>query len=546
MNNQQPYQNSRPHSAPQMPSMMYASGQAPSMQGNVPPYAGQRPQPPMQPGGSFQQPGRQSGTNRGGRFPWLAAGLIALAIVGLIFLGSAGMRKLKEKQVAQEIAAHNDVYGPNIYINDVSIAGMTPDQALKTLSQTMYQRVHDWSLALTYNGWTYYNLNYPALGITFSEEQLYPYLNEAWALTHTGDVFERQKAIAERADTPYQVYTTKKEFDDTNLTTILDQIAQSINTEPRDAALLQFRPDEADPFLIQDEQEGRRLDTEEAKQQILERAAAGNGGSFELQPTITQPTVTRADIAKTVALRSEATTEISKESIENRNNNIRVAMSKINGLILKPGEQFSFNKVVGPRTLKDGFFEAEEMVSGDLVTGVGGGVCQVSTTIYQAALKSDLKIVKRGIHSVPVRYTEMGQDATVFLSRDREIDFVFKNTSEGLLYISAHVEQGATKNKLITRVRMYGQSLGENVTYRLNSVIDQVLTSFDVEYKSDQNHENVTYKDETKLMRKAQDGYQVSTYLRKYVDGVMVDEKLVSTDKYLPRPAVYWRGTMDR
>ena len=483
---------------------------------------------------------------KNGRFPRIAIVFIIAGIALLAYLGISGIQKLKENRVAQEIAPYEGVYGDNISINDVSISGMTPKQALDTLMQTMDRRVHEWSLELTYNGWKFYTLDYPALGISFSEQQLYPFLNEAWALTHTGDVFARQKAINERKNNPYQAYTTKKEFNEANLTNILNQIAQAINTEPVEAALVQFRPDESDPFLIRDEQIGRKLNIEETKKQILEMAAAGTGGSYELKPEITNPTVTRADIERTVALRAEATTAISKSSPESRNNNIRVALSRINGLTLDPGKTFSFNKVVGPRTLKDGFYEALEQVSGDLVTGVGGGVCQVSTTVYQAALLNDLKIVKRSIHGAPVGYTEKGQDATVFLSRDREIDFQFKNTSGGKLYFTAHVEQGATKKTLLTKVRIYGPSLGDNVTYRLNSVIDQVLTSFDISYEPDKEQKYVTYKDETKLLRKSIDGYQVSTYLRKYVDGVMVDERLISTDKYLPTPAKYWRGIQNR
>ncbi len=543
--NQQPFQPNH-HQAPgaaYRPPVSRAMQPAPDM-----PPAGTGPyaQPPGQGQNAYHQPKRPTEPRNPKRFPWLMAALILSGLAVLIFLAVFGIQKLKMNQVAQEIAPYETVYGENIYINDVSIAGMTPEQALQTLKQTMNQRVHDWSLELKYGGWTFYTLNYPALGITFNEAQLYPFLNEAWALTHTGDVFARQKAIKERVNNPYQAYTTKKEFDETSLTNILEQIAQHINAEPRDAALLQFRPDEKDPFFIQDEQVGRKLDVAETKKQILEKAAAGTGGSYELQPVITEPAVKRADIEKTVTLRAEASTAISKNSTENRNNNIRVSMAKINGLILEPGEKFSFNKIVGPRTLQAGFFEADEQVSGEMVLGVGGGVCQVSTTIYQAALLNDLEIVKRSIHSAPVLYTEKGQDATVFFTRDREIDFQFKNTSGGKIYFTAHVEPGSNKKTLVAKVRIYGPSLGDKVTYRLHSVIDQVLTTFDVTYVPDKNHEYVTYKDETKLAQKTIDGYQVSTYLRKYVDGVMVEERLVSTDKYNPKPAEYWRGTLDR
>lgn len=470
--------------------------------------------------------------------------LVALLAGGIYF----GVQKLRENQVKAEIAPYENVYGANIFINDISIAGMTPEQARQTISSAMQQRVNSWNLAIQFEGWTYYNMTYPVLGIDYSDEQLYPYLNEAWALTHpnNADVYQKKQAIEDRKNSPYEMYTTKKEFDQNNLDQILNQIAAAIYREPMDAVLLQFRPDDSNPFLIRDEQVGRALDVEATKATILEMAAAGTSGNYEVVPIYTTPKITRKDVEKTVALRAEAVTAISKDSPENRTNNIRVSLARINGTILEPGEKFSFNDVVGPRTFKDGFFEAFEMVKGDLVTGVGGGVCQSSTTLYQAALMSDLQIVDRDIHSSPVLYTEKGQDATVFLSRDREIDFVFKNTTPGRLYLTAQVTSGSSSKNLVTKIRIYGETLGDNVVYRLHSVIDEVLKSEEIIYVPDKEQEATIYKDETKLRRKAVDGYSVSTYLRKYMDGILVDEKLVSRDKYNAKPAEYWQGTTVR
>ncbi len=484
----------------------------------------------------------KSGNKR--RFPKL---LFALLIISLLAAGAYyGLQKIRENKVAAEIAPYENVYGAEIYINDVPIAGLTPSQALEAVSAKMYERTQAWQLDLTYNGWKFYTLSYNTLGISFSESTLYPYLNEAWALTHTGDVYMRKQAILNRKNNPYRVYTTKQEFNDSNLTDILVQIANSIYKEPMDAMLIQFRPDDANPFLIREEQVGMSLDVESAKQKILEMAASGVGGQFEIEPTTIQPKITKAQVEQKVALRAEASTAISKYSTDNRNNHIRISLAKINGTILEPGETFSFNKVVGPRTIKAGFFEADEMVKGDLVTGVGGGVCQSSSTLYQVALKAGMSITDRDIHSAPVLYTEKGLDATVFLSRDRNIDFKFKNTSSSRIYITAHVIKGSSKNSLICRIRIYGESLGDGVIYKLKSVTDQVLKTDEIIYVPDKEQECVVYKDETKLKRKAEDGYIVSTYLRKYQHGNLIEETLISRDEYKPKPTEYWQGTTYR
>ena len=113
------------------------------------------------------------------------------------------------------------------------------------------------------------------------------------------------------------MYTTKKEFNDANLNQILQQIASALYMEPKDAALLQFRPDESNPFLISDEQRGRSLDVDATKATILEMAAAGAGGNYELVLNYTDPKITRKDVESTVTLRAEAVTAISKSSPEN-------------------------------------------------------------------------------------------------------------------------------------------------------------------------------------------------------------------------------------
>ena len=118
-----------------------------------------------------------------------------------------------------------------------------------------------------------------------------------------------------------------------------------------------------------------------------------------------------------------------------------------NGSILKPGETFSFNDVVGRRTQERGFYPAIEYVYGEKETGFGGGVCQASTTLYQAAVRSGLTIVERKQHSERVNYTQPGKDATVYLSEYRggkKIDLKLRNDTDGPVYIWVPRSQGKT------------------------------------------------------------------------------------------------------
>ena len=116
-------------------------------------------------------------------------------------------------------------------------------------------------------------------------------------------------------------------------------------------------------------------------------------GAVNLVPQRIDPAVRKADLMQKYMLRSYASTPIDKHSTEDRNNNIRRAFEFINGYRLEPGKTFSFNNVVGERTPENGFYPAIEYVYGEHVEGYGGGVCQASTTLYQAAVCAGLQIL---------------------------------------------------------------------------------------------------------------------------------------------------------
>ncbi len=459
--------------------------------------------------------------------------------------GFFGVQALRDRQVATLIAPYEEVYAPNITINGISISGLKPQEALEKLRGDMLQKVNSWSMNLKYGSHVFATLNYGSLGITVDDNQLYGLLNEAWQLTHTGDIHMRKAAIEQLQTTPYQKQVTQSELSDTQLESMLVQIAPYINKEPLDAAIMHFQPDnDNQPFIYQQEQVGYRFDISAAKAQIMERAATGQSGDFELTGEPIPPSVTVAQLKGKTALRSSISTDISTSSDEKRNNNIRVSLSRMNGMILKPGDTFSFNKVVGPRTLKAGFFEAPEQVYGELVTGIGGGVCQSSTTLYQAALTAGLTIAKRSIHSEKVGYSDLGQDATVYLEGGREIDFAFKNTTPDNIYIAARVRPAKRNSKrLVTEIKLYGLSLGDGVSYRMVSeTVETIPPPIEIKYVVDKTGLIVTYKNEEKEKSKAQDGYVVVTYLETLQNGQVVERKQVSRDRYEPKQAVYYRG----
>jgi hypothetical protein len=151
--------------------------------------------------------------------------------------------------------------------------------------------------------------------------------------------------------------------------------------------------------------------------------------NVELVAHPTQAEITFADISQ---IDGELGTKTTTYATGDRGDNIHLAADHINGILLKPGEIFSYNKIVGPRESSKGFKDAPVIINGELKPGIGGGICQVSSTLYNAVLVSGLKIVQRSHHAFPVHYLPAGRDATVV---DGDIDFQFQNNTVTPIYV---------------------------------------------------------------------------------------------------------------
>jgi vancomycin resistance protein YoaR len=190
-------------------------------------------------------------------------------------------------------------------------------------------------------------------------------------------------------------------------------------------------------FDIQPEKGDVAIDEKALEQKTIE--AAENGGTQVTVPVIpASKRISENQLKQIDEVISTFTTKFPVRK-KDRNTNIRIASGKINGFVLLPGDTFSFNTVVGKRTIQDGFKTAPVFKNGKHDMGVGGGICQVSSTLYNAALFADLHIVQRHNHSMPVAYLPLGRDATVDYG---SLDMAFKNSLSIPIAISADYEPG--------------------------------------------------------------------------------------------------------
>ena len=199
----------------------------------------------------------------------------------------------------------------------------------------------------------------------------------------------------------------------------LEQIYQEIYVAPQDATFDQAT------YHITPHVTGVSFDIAQVRAQ-METAAAAGQPMAPVELTLTQPETTTKQLEAVLFRDVLGTCTTTVGGSANRASNVRLAASLCNGKVLLPGERFSYNAATGPRTEAKGFLPAPAYVGGDTVDSVGGGICQVSSTIYLAALRADLNIVQRQNHSYAVGYVPDGMDATVFYG---SVEFIFENNT---------------------------------------------------------------------------------------------------------------------
>lgn len=211
-----------------------------------------------------------------------------------------------------------------------------------------------------------------------------------------------------------------------------------------------------------------------------------------------------------------------------RSENIRIAASKINGYLIEPGGEFSFNKVVGKRDEQSGFKTAKVYQSGEVVDGVGGGICQVSSTLFNAVLYADLEIVKRTNHSMPVTYVSVGRDATV--SYDY-IDFAFKNNKSYPIRIDCFADNGSITCSV----------MGINEDNKTVEITTEIIKK--IPYGTKIKKTSALYEGKSNVLKAGQEGVRVNTYKTVSINGVKMNRQWVCESYYAPVDALVEVGT---
>ncbi|MBF8983942.1 VanW family protein [Lutibacter sp. B2] len=394
----------------------------------------------------------------------------------------------------------------NSFLDEMNISKMNILEVAETLNERK-DEILNRSITLRYNQNSVektFNYSSKELGLEIDQEKTISSINKE---IQSIDTNEEEKHI----EISYILYYEKF------LEAIkpLDEIKLSL---PKNASY-QYLDGE---LSILPSKKGYTLDKELLIEHLMS-ACIKNGLVLDIPIKEIAPKITETDLETQGATEkiAEFSTKFSSKNIA-RCTNIKVATAMIDGTILGPGEIFSYNAVVGKRTAAKGFKVAGVYANGSVSKGLGGGICQTSSTLYNAVLYADLEVIERRNHSLTVSYVPLSRDATISWGAQ---DFKFKNNTDHYIYIHGHTTENTVTFELLgtknnKRVELISQKISGQ-TPEIQTILDSNLTP-----------------GKQKIVTNGHTGYTSKLIKKIYEDEKLIDSYVVSTDHYKTTPTI--------
>ena len=380
------------------------------------------------------------------RIKGLVCFALAISLLGLwSFRAQASEENVKAKRIL-----------PGIFIENISLEGKTAEEARAEVESYVSESLGGRVISLIAIDGNKVDITPAEIGLRWSNPEI---VEEAADIGQTGNVVARYKAAK---DLQYQNKVFHMEFDADReqIRQILEQQCAVYNVEAKDATLSRVNGS----FVINEGQTGKIIDVEASTQLICDYFNSDwneeEGGSIELIISVDEPQGTAEELGKVKDVLGTFTTSY-RTSGSARSANVANGCALINGTTLYPGDEFSTCEAITPFTSENGYYMAASYLNGQVVDSLGGGICQVSTTLYNAVLLSELEVTERHNHSMIVTYVDPSADAAIAESSGK--DFRFVNNTQAPLYI----EGVTTDDKHIT-FTIYGvetRDSGHQVRY---------------------------------------------------------------------------------
>ena len=418
---------------------------------------------------------------------------------------------------------NQDVIFPGVFIDGVHVGGMTIEEArtAMTTQGSEHANVFSVNVSIGDKTWVVDTSNVP------STRDLGNVLQQAYAIGRTNTTsihISDRTPFKQRVDTINSLQqeginlTTTTTYDKEAVWAIVNDISAYVTREPIDAQILSFDY-KTRSFTFTQDQPGVTIDKNQLFTLICAELDKGSKGvTVSVPPVITQASITTESLSSGFMMIAAYTTDTTSDS--DRNTNIRLACEAINGTALMPGETFSFNKATGERTTAKGYRSAGAIAAGQSIEEVGGGICQVSSTLFNAVARANLEIVERSPHAWPSTYVDRGEDATVNWPN---LDFKFKNNTSSPIFIITYYKD----RKMSAEI--WGMTLGDGVTIDLVSeTVRTIPAPMEINYVL--NPALPFGTSETTV--KARTGYVVETYKVWYKNGQEFKRELLHKSTY--------------
>lgn len=393
---------------------------------------------------------------------------------------------------------------PKIVINDIDMTGRTKKEAIEILESKSI--VPDKQIIINANNKKYI-LNTKDLK---SHNNIKEIVDKAFS--YVRDLSPAKKAELIKSSKERKFSTTET-FNKDIIINLLNKIEKEVNQKEKNASVKGVN---SGKLIINNHIAGRKLNKEKLHKDILTEIKNKDNSIINAEVKDISPAITKAQLSTMNAIISSYETKYSITEAE-RVYNIGLATKAISGALIMPGETFSFNKIVGKRTAERGYKQAPIIIDNKLEKGDGGGVCQVSTTLYNAIIRLNIMSLERSNHTLAPLYIQPGFDATV----SEAIDYKFKNTLKYPIYIEGIISKGTVK------FNVYSNSSLNNMKYDLvNEIYEKAIPK--TIYREDPNL-NLGIK---KQEQKPHIGYKVKVYIVEKKSGEITNKKLISNDNY--------------
>lgn len=404
-----------------------------------------------------------------------------------------------------------DTIRKGIFIEQTDISRLTVEQAGSIVTENIKKSFPDDIITVAY-GERQWNFKLNEIDYKFLVEDA---VKQAYSIARTGNLFNKTYNSILLSINKVRI-NVGVDYDRDKIKKLLEKIKNECDTTEKNAEINYVY----EKVKFKHHTVGKSLDIDRNTELIENQLKERNFGIINLQIDEIKPHIMYDEIKDISQRISSFSTRFNAGDLK-RSDNIRLASDRIDNKILLPGDEFSMNEALGPRTLENGYKEAPVIIKNELVEGIGGGICQVSSTLYNAVLLAGLDVTERTHHSMPLTYISPGRDATI---NEDSIDFRFVNNLDYPVCIQADVDGGKLGICILGRNREDGNiiKLKTEVLETYPPKTDEIILDVSLQF------------DESVIERKSIKGLRVVLYRETYRNGKLLWREKLTEDYYKP------------